>query len=280
MKASTYTIEGADGVHLFVRDGGNPDGTPILLIHGWSQHHLCWSKQFAGPLAQEFRLVAPDLRGHGASDKPDDPEYYEHSRSWASDVAALIEACEIDRPLLVGWSMGGRIAMDYLHHYGCDAVRGAVLVGSSVVPPSDPDLIARRRPDMRAEGMYSQDQRVALDATVAFVKGCFSAPLSKHDLAVMTGYNMLCPPHIRQVSRLRAPDYEPDFSKITCPVSVFWGEAERLVFREMIDETLAAIPHAELVAFPGTGHAPFWERAEEFDTRLAAFARDAYGVAA
>ena len=280
MKSTTYHIEGGDGVELFVRDGGKEDGPPILLLHGWSQHHLCWSKQFDGALAEEFRLVAPDLRGHGASDKHDDPEYFIHSKSWADDVAAVLETCEMERPLLVGWSMGGRIAMDYVHHYGDAEISGLVLVGSSIVPPSDPQVIAKRRPDVVAEGMYSQDQRVALSATVAFVKACFAAPVSKMDLATMVGYNMLVPPHIRRASRLRAPDYEPDFSKITCDVNLLWGEAERLVFRSMIDETLAAIPQAKLVTFPGAGHAPFWERPGQFDIHLADIARDAYGVPA
>lgn len=279
MKAATYHIEGGDGVELFVRDGGNEDGPPILLLHGWSQHHLCWSKQFDGPLAKEFRLVAPDLRGHGASDKHDDPEFYVHSKSWADDVNALIETCELERPLVVGWSMGGRIAMDYIHHYGVEDIAGLALVGSSVRAPSDPEIIAKRRPDVVAEGMYSQDQRVALAATIAFVKGCFSSPLSKMDLATMVGFNMLVPPHIRHAARLREQDYEPDFSAITCPVSLHWGEAEKLVFRSMIDETLAAIPHATLTAYPGTGHAPFWERAEDFDTHLSEFARTTMGVA-
>lgn len=280
MKPATYHIEGGDGLELFVRDGGKEDGPPILLIHGWSQHHLAWEKQMNGPLAERFRLVAFDLRGHGASDKPDDPEYYLHSKSWADDVAAVIEACELQRPLLVGWSLGGRIVQDYVYHHGCDAVSGLVLVGNSVKAPSDPAVIARRRPDMVAEGMYSEDQRVALDATIAFVKGCFASPLSKMDLARMVGFNMLVPPHIRRAARLRAPDFEPDFGKFTCPLALFWGEAERLVFRDMIDETLAVLPHAKLVTFPGTGHAPFWERAEDFDRHLAEFATETMGVAA
>jgi len=239
MKSATYHIEGGDGVELFVRDGGNENGPPILFVHGWSQHHLCWSKQFEGPLAKDYRLVAIDLRGHGASDMHDDPEYYVHSKSWADDIAAVIETCEMDRPLVVAWSLGGRILLDYMHHYGCEDISGLALVGASV---------------------------------------CFAGTLSKMDLATMVGFNMLVPPHIRRASRLRDADYEPDFGAITCPVSLFWGDADKLFFREMIDETLSAIPQAKLIEFPGTGHAPFWERTEKFDTHLAEFARETLGV--
>jgi len=48
---------------LHVREWGNPDAIPILLIHGWSQSHLCWRRQYESELQKEFRLVAPDLRG-------------------------------------------------------------------------------------------------------------------------------------------------------------------------------------------------------------------------
>jgi len=278
MKAATYHIEGGDGVELFVRDGGNEDGPPILFVHGWSQHHLCWEKQMNGPLAKTHRLVAFDLRGHGASEKHDDPEFYVHSKSWADDVAAVIETCEMDRPLLAGWSMGGFVSMDYLHHYGDADIAGLALVGSSVKTSNYPDLIGKRRPDVVAEGMYSEDQRVALAATIAFVKGCFASPLSKMDLASMVGFNMLCPPHIRRASRLREPDYEADFSAITCPVSVLWGDADRVIGRPLIDETLATLPQAKLVTFSGTGHAPFWERAEDFNKHLSEFADEALGA--
>ena len=277
MKARAHHIESADGVRLFVREGGTPQGPPMLLLHGWSQHHLSWAKQFEGALAERFRLIAPDLRGHGASDKPGELSHYDRSRPWAEDVAAIMEVLGLDRPLLVGWSMGGRIALDYLHHFGSDGISGLALIGSSVVPPGDPDLIARRRPDAVAEGMYSDDQRVNLAATIAFVKACFAAPLSKMDLATIVGFNMLVPPAIRRAARLRAPDYEPDFRRIACPVTLYWGEAERLVFRDMIDATRAAIPQARLESFPGAGHAPFWERAADFDTRLAAFAFETMG---
>jgi len=171
-----------------------------------------------------------------------------------------------------------KAGQNYLHHYGCEDISGLALVGSSIAPAGDPSFLAKRRPDVVAEGMYSNDQRVALAATIAFVKGCFASTLSKMDLATIVGFNMLVPPHIRKASRLRAMDYVPDFGAITCPVSLFWGEADKLFFREMIDETMSAIPHAKLISFPGTGHAPFWERTEQFDTHLAEFARETLGV--
>ena len=77
---------------------GAPDGQPIVLIHGWSQNHLCWAHQYDSALADEFRLVAYDLRGHGMSDAPLDAAHYTDAALWADDLAAVIEALELQRP--------------------------------------------------------------------------------------------------------------------------------------------------------------------------------------
>ena len=60
--ATPVTVAGGGGLGLHVREWGRADGPPILLIHGWSQNHLCWAKQYGSALADEFRLVAFDLR--------------------------------------------------------------------------------------------------------------------------------------------------------------------------------------------------------------------------
>ena len=89
MKA--HTVKGGGGLRLHVREWGNVNGPPILFIHGWSQNHLCWEKQVESTLAGEFRLVAYDLRGHGMSDAPLEPEHYTDGRLWADDVAAIVD---------------------------------------------------------------------------------------------------------------------------------------------------------------------------------------------
>ena len=69
-RMKVHSVRGGGGLKLHVREWGKADGPPILFIHGWSQNHLCWVKQYDDGLADEFRLVAYDLRGHGMSDAP------------------------------------------------------------------------------------------------------------------------------------------------------------------------------------------------------------------
>ena len=112
MKA--HTVRGGGGLRLHVREWGKADGPPILFIHGWSQNHLCWAKQYESALADEFRLVAYDLRGHGMSEAPLEPEHYTDGKLWADDVAAIIDELRLDRPVLVGWSYGAFVICDYV----------------------------------------------------------------------------------------------------------------------------------------------------------------------
>jgi pimeloyl-ACP methyl ester carboxylesterase len=101
-----HTVPGGGGVKLHVRECGSPIGIPILLIHGWSQNHLCWMKQYESELQNEFRIVALDLRGHGMSDAAPQPEQYTDGDKWADDIAAIMDQLALDRLILVSWSYG------------------------------------------------------------------------------------------------------------------------------------------------------------------------------
>ena len=122
----SHKVTGGGGVQLHVVEAGNPAGRPILFIHGFSQCWLAWSRQMNSDLADNYRLVAMDLRGHGLSDKPRDG--YADSRLWAEDVNAVIQALDLYQPVLCGWSYGPLVILDYLRHHGEDGIGGVSLV--------------------------------------------------------------------------------------------------------------------------------------------------------
>jgi pimeloyl-ACP methyl ester carboxylesterase len=121
-----HTITGGDGVQLHVVETGNPGGRPILFIHGLSQCWLAWARQLNSDLADRYRLLAMDMRGHGLSEKPRDG--YADSRLWADDVAAVLRALTLDRPILCGWSYGPLVILDYVRHYGEEALGAMTFV--------------------------------------------------------------------------------------------------------------------------------------------------------
>ena len=111
--ASAATLP-VDGVRLAYDDVG--DGPPVVLLHGFaSDRRLNWRRTgWYDALAEaDRRVIAPDLRGHGESEKPHDVEAYGHER-FAADVVALLDHLGVERADVVGYSMGGRLAVQLL----------------------------------------------------------------------------------------------------------------------------------------------------------------------
>jgi pimeloyl-ACP methyl ester carboxylesterase len=110
----------AEGVSLNVAVGGS--GSPIVLLHGFPQTHLMW-RHVAEDLAADHTVICPDLRGYGASDKPDG-DY--SKRTMAADIVALARALGHDRFALAGHDRGALVAFragldhpDVITHLAC-----------------------------------------------------------------------------------------------------------------------------------------------------------------
>ena len=275
-----HRVTGHGGVGLSVFDVGPQTAPAILLLHGWSQHHLSWARQT--PLSDRFRLVMPDLRGHGATDNPDDASCYDTSEPWATDVATIIETLNLNHPVLVGWSMGGAVACDYIRLFGDQALSGFALVGSFATTGSYllPEVSETRAGNKAAvaAGMVSDNQSDNLADTLAFLKICFHQQPDPDDLAKMMGFNMLCPPYVRAASRQRDEDYRPDLARMTKPALVLSGARDVLSLPPCSEEAVQAIPTARALIYENCGHSPFWEEPERFNSDLAEFARTCFDM--
>lgn len=97
----------ANGIHLHAVIGG--EGPPLLLLHGYPQSHVLW-RHVAPDLARHFTVVAADLRGYGASDKPSGGAEAYSKRVMAEDMVELMAALGHERFLLAGHDRGGRVA--------------------------------------------------------------------------------------------------------------------------------------------------------------------------
>ena len=129
-------MRGGGGLRLHVREWGRPDGPPIVFIHG-GRRTTSAGNQYDSALADEFRLVAFDLRGHGMSEAPLEPEHYTNGRLWADDLAAVIDGLA-PRPRGPGRVvLRGFLICDYVRSHGQDRiaainfVEGAVKLGAS-----------------------------------------------------------------------------------------------------------------------------------------------------
>ncbi|MEM8630109.1 MAG: alpha/beta hydrolase [Pseudomonadota bacterium] len=269
-------VIGHGGVGLNVATAGDPGAPAILLLHGWAQHSLSWRRQLQA-LSDEFFVLAPDLRGHGESGKPEEKSAYDTSEPWAGDVAAVIHGFSLNAPVLVGWSMGGWVAQDYIRHHGDSAISGLALVGTGVTTGSEMPEAARKeragRADVLALGMYSADQPTNLAATLAFTKACSEAPLSPEDFALNVGYAMLCPAYARHPARTRSEDYRETTAAVRVRAALIVGKKDPMAVTSLRREAHETLPDAQVITYEGVGHSPFLEVPDLFNRDLAEFAR-------
>ncbi|MFQ5472860.1 MAG: alpha/beta fold hydrolase, partial [Dehalococcoidia bacterium] len=120
-----------NGVNLRYVEAGTGDPA-ILFVHGWTCNLTDWRFQLE-EFAKGHRVVALDLRGHGKSDKPDQDYTID---GFADDVVALIEELGLDRPVIVGHSMGGAIAHNIVRRWP-EIAAGAVLVDAPIMRPPE-----------------------------------------------------------------------------------------------------------------------------------------------
>jgi pimeloyl-ACP methyl ester carboxylesterase len=269
-----HTITGGGGLKLHVREWGNPDGAPILLIHGWSQCHMSWQRQYESCLAEEFRLVALDIRGHGMSEAPPELDCYADSQLWADDIAAIIAALKLERPVLVGWSYGGLIMADYVRVHGQDQISGINFAGA---PPMLNEgafgtLIGPGFID-NFEGATATDMPTNIEAMKRFLHGCFEIPLAQSDFETALAYNVMVTPQVRLNLGSRDLDNTDILEQLTVPVLASHGRRDDVVLPAAAEYIVAHCKTADASWYDEAGHAPFLEDATRFNLELADFTR-------
>jgi non-heme chloroperoxidase len=270
-KYKPLVVRAPDGVTIAAQEWGNPAGPEILFIHGFSQASLSWQRQVESALAQEFRMVTYDLRGHGNSDKPLEPLKYKESKAWADEVQAVINVAKLKRPVLVGWSYGGRVIADYLRIRGTDNLAGLHYV----------DAVSKSDPSFFGDGlkvqplMLSEDLATNIAATRTFLHNCFEKHPTQEEFETMLAFTWMVPPKVRANMGGRTLNMDDTLKALKLPVLVTQGAADRLVLPAAAKHTAETIPGAKLSIHDGIGHAPFWEDTARFNAELAAFVRAA-----
>jgi non-heme chloroperoxidase len=270
-KYKSLTVRAPDGVTIAAQEWGNPSGPEILFIHGFSQASLSWQRQVESELAKEFRIVTYDLRGHGSSDKPFEPEKYKESKAWADEVQAIIDVAKLKRPVLVGWSYGGRVIADYLRIHGPARLAGLNYVAA--VSKGDPSFFGE---GLKVQPrMLSEDLATNIEATRIFLRNCFEKQPTQDEFEAMLAFNMMVPPKVRANMGGRTLSMDDTLKALKLPELVTHGEKDKLVLTAAGKHTAATIPGAKLSVYDGVGHAPFWEDTARFNAELAAFVRTA-----
>jgi pimeloyl-ACP methyl ester carboxylesterase len=276
-----YTIvAGADDVPLTVVTAGQPENPALVFVHGIGQSHYSFIRQLESELSAEYFLVAFDLRGHGASGKPSDPAAYTQSAIWANDVAAVIAATGARQPVIVAWSYGTLVAMDYVRQYGTAAIAGISLTGALgallpfAMPSTDDDPNVAEFARIR-ELQMSPDPRDRVAASEGMVRFLTSAPLPEAEQRVLQAVTMMFPNYARQAMYSRPQDNQDLLDRLTLPVFLQLGADDNPAMLIDAADLVAGRPNFSLSVYEGAGHSVFYEQPERFNAELRQFAKAA-----
>ena len=288
------TVESFDGTHLYVDVMGADDLPTLVFAHGYALSHRIWHFQ-RRELADTFRIVTYDQRGHGASERAVSGDY--SVQALGRDLSAVIEATlQGDGPVLVvGHSMGGMTLLSYVEQYPeslVDRLAGAVLMstsGSDVVTGGAVTVglaavnglstrVARRA--FSALGRRRGDDELAHGASndlsylMTKVIGLSSAASPAH--VAFTEQLLLDTP--TPVKAALGPmftslDLRATAPMLKIPTLVMVGEHDRLTPPAQAERLAGLLPDAELVVLPGIGHMTPLEAHAEVNAHIRAFAQ-------
>lgn len=265
-------FEGHAGNRMWYEDRGS--GPSIIFIHGWCMSSAVWELQRTA-LAGSFRMIAPDLRGHGSSPTHSDGF---HISGCAADIAALIEQLNLSEVILAGWSLGAFIAIEtYLLCKG--RVAGLVLISATprfVRSPDFPYGVSQ----VEVDGMGKKVHRNMQRALKGFVDRMF-APGEMVAEAVQNILSRIPLPHInvtmQALQALAEADLCQHLSEIAIPTLVLNGDCDPICLPQASEFMAARIPGARQIHFSGCGHAPFLTQSIVFNVCLDDFRRILYG---
>jgi pimeloyl-ACP methyl ester carboxylesterase len=269
---------GAQGVQIAVQEWGNPEGQPILFAHPFALSHLSWLPQINSELANEFRLVTFDHRGHGESDKPQTPDAYNNGAVFADDLNAIITTLKLTRPTLVGWSMSGALLGDYLRKHGDANVGGVVLIGAAtrLGNPLFQSQIGGAFAASEANGIYSESLVAQITGWNYINRFLTTEEVSPEAHDVILATSMITPIAMRTSILRRDEDYLPLYQKLNAPLLLVHAADDDIVLPRAAEQLKALRPDANYSLYETGAHAPHWEGAARFNHELAAFATSAF----
>jgi pimeloyl-ACP methyl ester carboxylesterase len=281
------------GITMNVAIAGREDAPPAILVHGFPESHRTW-RSVAPLLADDVRLVMPDLRGFGESDRPQDVADY-GTDTLIADIFALADALGIDRFALVGHDWGGAIAW-------AAALRGSPRISRLAIVNSPHPLIFQKSliedAAQRAASQYMRAFRdPGMEAGVARmgIESFFDKSFAKHvDMALITPderaryiadwsrpgaltamfnwyrSSQVAVPSIDEEAAMPAW-VERGVPKLHIPVRVIWGLEDKALLPIQLEGIGEVGDEVEVFPFKGVGHFAPWEAPEMVANTLRPF---------
>ncbi|MBU6530761.1 alpha/beta fold hydrolase [Streptomyces mayonensis] len=264
-----------DGARVACWEYGPPDAEPVVLLHGYPADHHCWRHQVP-PLSARHRVVAPDLLGWGASDRPLHLAFDYDTE--VARLARLLDALGLDSVNLFGHDYGGFLAL------GLAETRPARVRRLAVLNSRAQGTFTRRWYTlfslMGVAGRSPLLRRPAAHLPYAALHRRAFAPLvraGRLEPRVLDGYVDWMATSVGRRWLLHyfadyrtppRPGLRRGLPGVSCPTAVVWGRADPYLSPKIATELAAAVPGAELTMLDGTGHWVMDERPAEVTAAL------------
>lgn len=260
-----------DGVRYHVEECG--DGFPLVLLHGFTGSAQTW-RPFCGAWGRRARLIMPDLIGHGETDAPADPARYAIARA-AGDLRSLLDQMGIGKADLLGYSMGGRVAITFASLYP-ERVRKLVLESTTPGLRTEEERQARMRQDgelaarilergiewfadyWEALPLFASQRRLPAEARERIRR----QRLRNSPLGLANS--------LRGMGTGAQPSWWDRLGAFDFDVLLITGALDEK-FCRIAGEMLPLLPRARHVTVPGCGHAVHVEEPERFAALVGSF---------
>ena len=254
-----------DGRKLYYEEAGA--GRPVVFLHGWKASANVYAA--AGSLlAGNYRCIRYDHCGHLRSDAPVEGP---NLGMLAEDLREVLVQLKLEKPVLVGWSMGGMTVLEYLRRYGCEGLEKIVLVDIGPVHMEDPARLTEKltlaRADFHEFMRQYYEMRVPgfLSLTRERQNAEVDRKLQGHHPAVLTAlWQAMC-----------SRDHRDVLPAITCPTAIFYAGIMPVCNDEAVEiyrDNITA--PTRFVCFEGCSHSLITEAPERFARELQAFFRE------
>ncbi len=276
MTIATKTVETTSFGRIAYRDSGG-EGPVVVFIHGNSGSKRIWARQFGDAALGAHRLIAFDLPGHGESDQASDPQNTYYIAGFATALKEALDALAIKGAALVGWSLGGHIALELLARW--PGAQGAMIFGTPPIPNDVERAMTAFLPSDNSGLPY--EEVITEDMARAFVAASFAdvgqvEPWMVEDALRTDG-------RFRPISFQNAVagmnlDEEQIVGESPKLLAVVHGKHDFFVSLDFLNSvTYRNLWRDRVHVINAAGHTPQWETPEEFNDLLGAFLSDLTG---
>lgn len=270
-----------DGVNIYYKDWGPKEAQPIVFHHGWPLSADDWDNQMLFFLAEGYRVIAIDRRGHGRSDQVSEGHDMDH---YAADASAVVESLDLRNAVHVGHSTGGGQVARYVAQYGQPQGRVAKAVLVSAVPPlmvktdGNPGGTPIEVFDGFRKALAANRAQFYLDVASGPFYGFNrdGADVSQGTIQNWWRQGMIgsAKAHYEGIKAFSETDQTEDLKTITVPVLVLQGDDDQVVQYKnaaLLQDKLLA--NSVLKIYPGFPHGMHTTHADTINADILAFIR-------